>query len=335
MSRSRALWLIAPWAIGIVMAIGWVAYWHVVAASAETRLRAWLDSQPAAGAEASVGRIERAGFPALLRFDLTDARYATARGGWSASTPRLQLHVDLLNPQHVIFKAGAPVRIERNGGAVTDISADALIASLRTAGGRLAVAGVEADNMRLDDPAKPGVLSVAKLVANLREDPRAQGDYQLALDMQTLVLPRDVRSFEAFGRDVAQVRAAIVIGEGGELLAPAPNDPLGVWRARGGRLRFDAIAVNWGPLEATAQGEGGLDEQHRLDGRLEVPIERPAPVLTAIANGPDVDGDARRALALLAAGFAISGDDVELNVEARDGVLRIEGIPVRMLPPAY
>jgi len=335
MSRNHALWPIGPWALFIVLAIGWVAYWHVVAASAESRLRAWLDSQPAAGAEASIARIERAGFPALLRLNLADARYASVRGGWSVSTPALSLHVDLINPQHVIFEAAAPIRVGLADGAATEIAADALIASFRTAGGALAVAGLEADNLRLDDPDKPGVLSVARLVANLREDPRARGDYQLALDLQTLVLPRDVRSFETFGRDVAQARAAIVVGKGAELLAPAPNDPLGVWRERGGRLRFDALAVDWGPLEATGRGEGGLDAQHRIEGRLEIPIERPAPVLTAIANGANVDEDARRALALLAAGFAIGGGDIELDVEAQDGVLRIEGLPVRMLPPAY
>lgn len=335
MSKSRGLWLWAPWALFIAAVAGWTAYWHLLAAGAQARLESVIAAQRAAGAEASIGHITRRGFPVLLKFALDDVAYASSRGGWRATTPRLAMHVDLLNPQHVIFEALAPIRVERNGGAVTEVSADRALASIRTSGDRLAVAGVEADSLRLDDPAQDGVLTAVKLVANVREDPRAAGDYQLALTLQSLQLPRDVRSFETFGRDVALLRAAVVVNNGAALLQPAPNDPLGVWRDGGGRLRFDALAVQWGPLDMTGSGEGGLDAQRRLEGRIEAPIERPAPVIAAIAGGPDIDDDTRRGLSLLAAGFALTGRDVRLTVEAHDGVLRLEGLPVRMLPPVY
>ena len=48
-----------------------------------------------------------------------------------------------------------------------------------------------------------------KVVLNVRPDPRAAGEYQLAFDAQAMTLPRPVRSFEAFGLDVARLRAAI------------------------------------------------------------------------------------------------------------------------------
>jgi hypothetical protein len=144
-----------------------------------------------------------------------------------------------------------------------------------------------------------------------------------------------VRSFEAFGQDIAALRAAIVVEQGAALLDSSPEDPLGPWRTAGGRMRFDALVLNWGPLETTGTGDGGLDEQRRLEGRLVLPVERPAPVLTAIANGPNVNEDARRALGLLAAGYLVTGDDITLDIGAHDGVLRIEGLPVRPLPPVY
>jgi putative ATPase len=46
-------------------------------------------------------------------------------------------------------------------------------------------------------------------------------------------------------------------------------------------------------------------------------------------------GDARRALSLLAAGYVVTGNDITLDIGAHDGVLRIEGLPVRPLPPVY
>lgn len=333
--KIRGFWLIVPWALFVVAALGWVFYWNYLANEAERRVRAWAFEQNAGGATVEIDRIVRHGFPVLLRLELQGVDYAAARGGWRATTERADLHVQVLNPSHVILEAKAPIAISRADGAVTHASADALIASLRMERGALAVAGVEADNLRLDDPAEDGALTVRKVVMNVRPDPREAGEYQFAFDAQDLLLPRPVRSFESFGVEVPLLRAAIVIERGAALLQSAPGDPLGPWRAAGGRLRFDAITLNWGPVETTGTGDGGLDDQRRLEGRLVLPIDRPAPVLTAIANGPNVNEDARRALGLLAASYVVTGNDVTLDIGAHDGVLRIEGLPVRPLPAVY
>lgn len=333
--KVRGLWLAVPWAIFILLALGWVFYWNYLGNETERRLRAWVFEQNANGGSAEIGRVVRHGFPVLMRLELQDVSYAPARGGWSARTQRADLNVDVLNPQHLILKAEAPIAVSRSNGSVTNVTADELIASLRTERGALAVAGVEGDNVVLDDPAQDGVLRAHKLVLNVRPDTRAAGEYQLAFDAQSLTLPRPVRSFETFGQDVARLRAAIVVEDGAALLDSSPNDPLGPWREAGGRLRLEAIELNWGPLETTGTGEGGLDEQRRLNGRLVLPVERPAPVLSAISNGPNVDDDARQALQLLAAGYLVTGDDITLDVGAHDGVLNIEGLPVRPLPPVY
>jgi hypothetical protein len=331
----KRLWLIVPWALFALAALGWVGYWFYLAGEAENRLRAWAGEQNAAGAEVTFGRVVRHGFPVLLRLELQDVAYVAARGGWRGQTARADLHIEPLNPGHVILEAKTPIALTREDGAVTNVNADTLIASMRTADNALVMAGVEADNLVLDDPAQEGVLYAAKVVANVRPDPRAAGEYQLAFEARALTLPRPVRSFETFGLDIGELRAAIVVEQGAALLQSGHGDPLGPWREAGGRLRLEALTLNWGPLETTGNGAGGLDEGRRLTGALEIPIERPAPVLTAIANGPNVNADARRALSLLAAGYAISGDDITLDVEARDGVLRLEGLPVRSLGPVY
>lgn len=333
--KVRGLWLTVPWALFVIAALAWVFYWHYLANEAERQVRGWAFEQNAGGATVEIDRIVRHGFPVLMRLEMQGVRYVSAQGGWSAATERADLHIQVLNPHHVILESKAPIAVERAGGATTNVSADALIASLRTQNGALAVAGVEADNLVLDDPAEEGVLHAAKVVANVRPDPRARGEYQLAFDAQTITLPRPVRSFETFGLDVARMRAAIVVTNGALLLQTTPGDPLGAWRSGGGRLKFDALELNWGPLQTTGTGEGGLDDQRRLDGRLVLPIERPAPILTAIANGPRVEGDARRALSLLAAGYVVTGEDITLDIVAHDGILRVETVPLRPLPPVY
>lgn len=332
---NRRLWLIAPWVLFALLALGWIAYWNIVAGQAQRQVESWIAAQNESGADVSVGRIVRHGFPVLLRLELHDASYAAARGGWRISTPRADVHVQLFNPQHVIFQSKAPIAVARADGSVTNVSADALIASVRMRGGALAMGGVEANNLALDDPAEDGVLRAERVLINVRPDARAAGEYQLAFEARAITLPRPVRSFEGFGLEASLLRAAVVVEDGAALLEESPQDPLRPWREAGGRLRFEALELNWGPLEATGTGAGGLDEQRRLQGELRLDVDRPAPVLTAIANGPNVDQDARRALALLATGYAISGDDITLDVSANDGVLRLEGLPVRVLPPVY
>ncbi len=333
--KSRNLWLIIPWTLFVAAALAWIFYWNYLANEAGRRVHAWQFEQNAGGATVEIGQVVRHGFPVFLRLELRDVRYAASRGGWRAETARADLNIDPLKPNHAILEAKAPISITRANNAVTNIRADALIASVRMDGDALAEAGIESNNLVLDDPAEEGVLHAVRVMASVRPDPRAAGEYQFSFEAQTVSLPRPVRSFEAFGLDMASMRAAIVVTDGALLAQSSPGDPLGPWRDGGGRMRFEALELNWGPLQTTGTGEGGLDEQRRLDGRLVLPVDRPAPVLTAIANGPRIDSDARRALSLLAAGYVVTGNDITLDIGAHDGVLRIEGLPVRPLPPVY
>ena len=138
-------------------------------------------------------------------------------------------------------------------------------------------------------PAAGGVLAVRSMVANVRPDPRTAGEYQLAIELGRLTLPRPVRNFEAFGLEVAALRAAIVVENAAALLNAGGGDPLGPWREAGGKLHFDALELEWGPLQAQGSGHGGLDDQRRLAGALTLPIEHPGPVFSALANGPNVN----------------------------------------------
>ena len=67
---ARRLWLIVPWALFALIAIGWIIYWNVVAGTAEARVRAWAAQQTEQGGQVSIGRIARHGFPVLLRLEL-------------------------------------------------------------------------------------------------------------------------------------------------------------------------------------------------------------------------------------------------------------------------
>lgn len=328
-------WLLIPWVLFGIVVAGWVIYWNLVASSAEARINAWTAQQNAGGAQISIQHISRHGFPVLMRLEIDGISYKPARGGWRLETTRADLNIEILNTEHVILQPKAPIAIVHSDNAVTNATARNFLISVRAQNGHLAVAGIETDDLRLDDPAQPGILTVGKMVANVRPDPRAAGDYQLAFDATDIQLPRPVRSFETFGLNVPALRANIVIEHGAALMQSTQNDPLGPWRDAGGKLRFEGLEIEWGPLTTTGTGEGALDDQRRLSGRLVLPIQHPAPVLTAISNGPDIDSSARRALQLLAASYVVNGRQLTLDVDAQNGVLTLEGLRVRDLPPVY
>lgn len=332
--KSRWLWLAIPWAIFLILAAGWSAYWLGLSAAVRDRLEAVAAREHVGGFRVSIGAIEARGFPMLLRLELSDLALAPVDEEWRISTAAGALHVQMFNPEHVIYEARAPIVIAR-AEAVSTLSADALIVSVRLQQGAFAQAGIEADALVLDDPAEPGELRVGKLVVNLRPDPRSDAEHQIALSAEALSLPRPVRSFEGLGQEVALLRAAIVLEQSSALLESAEGDTLGPWSAAGGRLRFEALALNWGALSTTGAGWGSLDEERRLIGELALPIDEPAQLFRALAAGPGVEAETRQALTLLSAAFAQNAAPFTLDVEAQGGVLRLEGLRARSLPPVY
>ena len=77
-------------------------------------------------------------FPTLLRLELQDASYARACARRLArGTARLDLHLNLTNTEHVTLSQSR-IAISRSNGAVTNVTADALIATIRMKAAALA-----------------------------------------------------------------------------------------------------------------------------------------------------------------------------------------------------
>ena len=106
---KRHFWLILPWALFLVIAAGWIAYWNIVAGASEQRIRAWISEQETQGASASVSRIVRHGFPVLMRLELRNPSYAPARGGWridTAAADASQAPSSVAPPKYAAARAG-------------------------------------------------------------------------------------------------------------------------------------------------------------------------------------------------------------------------------------
>ena len=328
MTKHSRLWLYIPWGVAIVLAAVWLVYWNVAANTARGRVAEWVSAQNAAGGQARIGAIKTHGFPVFLWLELDDIHYAPARRNWSAATSALNLNINLTNPQHVIFEQKAPIDIRHADGGHTTLTSRKLLASVRMSGNALAEAGIETNAPAYGD------LHADRLLIVLRPDPQTPANTQAVLEADALHLAKPVTGFEPFGQDIAAVHAAMVLGQAGALLET--STPIEAWRAHGGRARIVSAEVNgWGGLDAQARGDVGLDAQHRIDGALEVRLPHPARAFNAMAHSETLSHDAKEALRAMALGFRLAGGRITVHLQAHDGVLSLEGAPVRTLAPTY
>jgi hypothetical protein len=332
---AQRLWLWIPWALFALAVLAWTGYWHFTAAEAKRALVAWAAAQEEAGATAKFGALRAHGYPVLLRIEVPDVRYAPAAGGWRLETARFDAHVNLVNPAQFGAVAKAPIEIRRDNEARATLTADVLIATLRMRGRELTRVSLQGAKLSLDDPAKPGALTVAALLLNARPDEREAGAWQMAVEATDLHLARPVRGFEGFGQQIAEMRALAVLGSGGVLFGGKPGVSLDDWRDSGGRLHFEALELAWGPLSATGAGEVSLDLARRLQGALALSVTRPADTLAALAQGAHVAPEAKTALNAMGSGLALLGQQAPVTVAAHDGALSVGREPLRTLAPLY
>ena len=159
--KIRGLGSLFPGRCSSCAALGWVSTGTTSPTKLSVACAAGRLSRSAGGASVQIERIVRHGFPVLMRLELQGMSYAAARGGWRAETERADLHVNVWNPNHVTLEAKAPIAIARANGATTNVTADALIATMRTktahSNGRH-----RSGQLVLDDPAEEGVLHADK-----------------------------------------------------------------------------------------------------------------------------------------------------------------------------
>jgi hypothetical protein len=333
--RPRRLGLIIPWAIFAIIVIAWTVYWFVLANAAQSRFNAAVAAERANGAEVQIGETRTGGFPLQFALTLTDVSYAPSDRSFRASTPRLVVHVNVLNPYHLIVAFSAPVDIARSD-TTSRLTATKALASIRFSGASLARASLETEGLRIDDLNKPGDgVLIAKAVAHVRPDERTAGSYQLALQMEQIALPEPVRAFETFGQTIEALNAAVVLDHA-EAFAGAPRgDLLGPWSAADGQARVEALNLAWGALHTQGQGALSLDEARRPQGSLTLKLSEPATTLRALANSPSLSNDAKRAMQVAAVAYTLSGDTIDIPLQADDGFLKLATIPLRPLPPLY
>jgi hypothetical protein len=270
----RRLGLYLPWAAFVLIAGLYFAYWLNAAERAKAGLAAFTAAENGKGAVASVGAVSVDGFPFRLSLRLTDVSYAPPGQAWMARAPAASMHVNPTDPRHVIATLDGPLTIQvaKTGEEMTAVAPRAA-ASLSTRAGALKRFSLDLAGLEV----QRGVATVSRAdsaLIHVRPDPSDATAYQVAVAVKGVRLDKPVAGFEALGRQIAELDAALVAekASGGDLEA---------WRAAGGAARVEAIKVDWGTL--IARGSGQLSLAAKPSGALDLVLEKPA---LGLAPGP-------------------------------------------------
>ncbi|MBV9076782.1 MAG: DUF2125 domain-containing protein [Methylobacteriaceae bacterium] len=260
--------LYAPYALLALLAVGWSIAWFVIRGRVEHGLDQWLAAEAAQGRRWTCVDRRVGGYP--FRIELTCSGVTLDRPDVTASTGRLLVVAQVYAPNHVIAEAAGPLRVEA-GGTTAQASWSLLQSSIVSERGRVARVAVVADGPRIQvtpSNGEPVELTGRKLELHLRPDPRADGSFDGAVSAAGTVVP----GLDALvgGTEPADLELVAAISRAAEFPARAVPAELERWRLAGGRLDLTRLSLVKGPRRVEVKGQLGLDDQHRIDGQVDV-----------------------------------------------------------------
>lgn len=326
----------------LLLAAGYLAWWYVLARQLAAGFDSWAAASRAEGWTVEVGSRHIGGWPFAARLSLTDVRlrggalYLPSAIAWDAAG--LDLQVAPLHPTDLSIVGRGEQRIGPLNGPALAIDGQNLTARISlTRPGPPWVVTLEGDGVHARPAGGGGAALIRHVAGTLAIDPTASvTGTALDADLKARSIePPPGQSWPLGDRIAAIDLAAAITGP-----VPPPGPPAlraRTWEAAGGAATLRGGSLQWGPLDATASGRGGLDAslQPRAEGTAK--IVGWGQVLDELAGHrviSDRAAAAAKAVISLLATVPPGGGDAVLTVPftVRDGVLSIRRIPLLRTP---
>ena len=280
--RSRAA-LMVPVASALILVLGWSVLWRVARQQAVAAMDDWM------AAEAGRGRVwtcpdrDVSGFPLRIALTCRDVSFNGAVDGAPAEghLPGLSAQTWLYEPSSVAIELQGPLALtSQNGRANVSLAWTGLHATVRGLWGGLKRLELVIDSA---DLVRPDGLGGQADRLELHAGPatgRPANDVADAVDIA--VSGARIPALDAITGEGARLEgtfAGVVTRAFGDL-PDLGSGTVERWRASGGRLDVSSLVLGKGDLRATAGGTLGLDDQHRLKGRLDAGLTGFDPLLS-------------------------------------------------------
>lgn len=281
--RKRPWAVYGVWTLLIVALIGWTVWYFALKDIVGQRVEAWAAAQRAAGAQVSYSAVSYSGFPLRLTLTFEEAGYVAPGGGWSLTTPRIALHINPSDLALIIIEPRETLAWTTKGVRRTFTPRESAI-SVHFSNDRPDRVIVEGQNIAITRNGAPD-MTIGKIVAGIRPDPRTAADGQFSLDAEAVDFIKLPKGFEALGGQMQMLNARVVIENGAVLSAPS-RDRLAAWREASGAARVEALRTSWGPAQVTATGRFVVDDERRPEGDLSLNLENPEETFAALSRSP-------------------------------------------------
>ncbi len=296
-TKPRRLWLYIPFVLLALVAVAWSALWFY----GRSRINAEIDNLFAR--EATVGREwscpDRSitGFPFRIEGRCSNPSYRQRGDGGEVINGQLKgltiigTTAGALAMAHVISEFEGPLVVR--SPLAPDLTATWKSARASTRGGvnRLERLSLEVDTLAMTS-ATGGRWTANRLEAHLREgsDPAAQGTYDLAVKLENAVIPEtDI---------LTNTRDPINLELDARVLGLNTVDrrnwraTVDAWRAGGGTIKVEQLRLAKGAPRLEAKGDLKLDDQRRIEGRLDASFVNAGAILQqfGVGLGPAAGG---------------------------------------------
>ncbi|MEM8699463.1 MAG: DUF2125 domain-containing protein [Pseudomonadota bacterium] len=326
-------------ALVVLAALGWSAWWAVLAAGQQAAIERWFADRRAAGWQAEHGAVSVGGYPLRLARRIPEVALADPEAGWAWRLPEVALEGEATEPTeftltlpeaHVLAVPGERVEI-------THSRLDAQLGLVPGMGLALAGAALEGRTLRL--AAQSGWTAGAKQVtARLSARDAASGpenSYNLKLIARTVEIPAPVLAeLDLTGLLEAEIEELRIEAYG------AFRQPLDRFALEEGRVDLTRAVLRearfaWGAMAVEARGEFRADRRGYAAGKLRLRLTEWRQMIDLVRQSGklprDMEQAITRALELLVL-FSGGGESLDVPLELSGGKVRIGPVAVADAP---
>jgi len=325
MSRTGRLTLYLPFALLLLLSLGYTTYWFVMASRIEAELEQLNRGQILPGVTLAFASQDVGGFP--FRFDVLLEGVTISsdadNGATAWRSERVALHAMSYGRAHYILEADGLQTFSWPGddGALTIVQATPGIAraSAIFTDGTLTRFDLDVLNVAGEDVSQNAGPEREFSAARAQLHLMAQGDAAILLvvSLDAATIGRGFRP--ALGSDLSRLR---IEGQFTHAAALAPlragaadaDAALESWRVAGGTLILMPVDAAWGGAQLSGEGTFALDEAHHWTGEVSAVPEDPVSFLGALAQSEMIPQETQAQLAAFRQIAGAMGDGLHIPI---------------------
>lgn len=330
-----------PVAALIFFALGWSIFWALARSKAESALDDWVTREVAAGRRWTCGDRQFAGYPLdiEIRCELLAFSGEIAGKPTIARLKQATVVAPLTAPRRVTIEARGPLEAQW-GGQFFNLQWSHLKVYVRGLPERVERVTLSGQKIRFALDAFDGRTvqgTIARVHSHFRRDsalPGAPSTIETGLaDVESTDLDR-----LAGDNAPAQIASVVSVSQSDKLARGSIPERLELWRQAGGRLQLGLLAMQKADAAIQADGGLGLDQSHRLDGKIDLRLRQAGRIALNLGVDAGLLREGAMTTQLLAAFLQRAGANGEtrLDLSFANGALGAGPLKgLLALPPLY